>query len=152
MDPKVAYWTAALANMIVLVASAATGVRAVRRRLVRTHRRRMLLAAGLVGLFLCSYPFKLALLGREPTDVWAAHYQGVLRFHELCIFVMVAAGAYALYQGVRLGLRVNEGVGVPAQSLRAHRRAGWAALAAGLLGVLSASWVLIGMYARAGLL
>ena len=55
MDAKLLFWCVALANLAAIVAFALTGVLAVRRGDVRTHRRRMLIAAALVGLFLVSY-------------------------------------------------------------------------------------------------
>ena len=72
MDPKLLYWTGALLNMGVIVGLAAWGVRARRRGAMALHRRNMLAAISLVLLFVVSYLFKLALLGREDLAAWAS--------------------------------------------------------------------------------
>ena len=51
IDPKTAYWMGALINMAVIVSLLYAGARAIRRRRVRRHKRLMLSAASLVGLF-----------------------------------------------------------------------------------------------------
>ncbi len=142
-DPKLAYWTLALANMLAIVVLALVAVRRVRRREILGHRRLMLIAGSLVALFLVSYVFKVALLGREQLELWDARYVWTLRFHETCIAVMVLAGARALWLGAKTGFR-------DAARARSHRRAGWTALVSALLGVGSAGYVLVGMFERAG--
>ena len=52
MDPKVIYWTAALANLTAVVACAGLGWRRARQRDFRAHRRLMLTASWLVLAFL----------------------------------------------------------------------------------------------------
>lgn len=146
-DPKVAYWTLALANMLAIVVLAAVAVRRVRRREVAGHRRLMLVAASLVGLFLASYVVKLFLLGREQLELWDPRYVNTLRFHETCVAVMVLAGARALWLGARRGAK--QGFTDPARA-RSHRIAGRTALVSALLGLASASYVLFGMYERLG--
>jgi uncharacterized membrane protein YozB (DUF420 family) len=142
-DPKLAYWTAALANMLAICALAAVAVARVRRREIAGHRRLMLGAATLVGLFLVSYVAKVALLGREQLELWAPRYVWTLRFHETCVAGMVLGGARALWLGAREGFR-------DASRARAHRFAGRVALVSALLGVASAAYVLFGMYERSG--
>ncbi len=150
IDPNTAYWTAALVNMAVITCLVVAGIRAIRRERVRTHRRLMLSAATLVGLFLLSYPGKLWLLGREQLELWSRSYVGVLRFHEACVAAMVIGGGIALGQALRLGLRGWEDRELDdlPKGTRLHRRAGWTAAVGASLGILAASYVLQGMYAR----
>jgi len=141
-DPKLAYWTVALANMLAIVALAVVAVRRVRRREIAGHRRLMLGAASLVALFLVSYVAKVGLLGREQLELWDARYVWTLRFHEACVAAMVLAGSRALWLGAKTGFS-------DATRARSHRRAGRTALVSALLGVASAGYVLFGMYQRA---
>lgn len=129
--------------MIAIVALAIAGVRRAQRREIAGHRRLMLSAAGLVGLFLVAYVAKVAALGREPLELWEPRYVHALRFHETCIAVMVLAGTRALWLGERGGFRDPARAG-------SHRVAGRAAALSALLGVASAAYVLVGMYQRAG--
>ena len=157
MDPKTLFWTGAFANMGLVLALAVSGVWQRRRGDIPRHRRRMVLAAALVGLFLASYVLKLAFLGREALHTWSSGAIWTLRIHEACIAVMLLGGAVA---GLRaLGLRRtrnatrNPSDPLAAPSLAAwHRRAGWAAVVAAGLGFASAGLVLAGMYQRAGLI
>jgi len=153
LDPKVAYWTAALANMLAAVGLAIFGVRRIRRANIAGHRRLMKTAAILVGLFLVSYVAKVAALGREHLELWEPRFVTALRVHEALIAVMVLAGARALY--LATAHRLAEPVPVTADDLarrartaRSHRRAGWTALVSSALGAVTAAYVLYGMYAR----
>ncbi len=145
---KTAYWTGALINMVVIVGLLYAGARAIRRRQVRRHKRFMLSAASLVGLFLVSYVAKLLFLGREQLELWSPTYVWVLRFHEACIACMVLGGIVAIVQAFRLGLPTSPTHEFGAARTRFHRRAGWTAIVSASLGVLAAAWVLQGMYAR----
>lgn len=157
MDAKVAYWTAALLNMIAIGCLAVYGVRCAKRGELVRHARAMRVAAILVGAFLISYVLKLAFLGREALDTWSSRAVWTLRFHELCVLAMVLAGAFALGLGRRLS-RSRRFTGAaadppaPVALSRRHRLAGRAAIAGALLGIASAAVVLGGMYARADLL
>jgi len=157
MTPGLLYWTGAFANMLVIVILAGVGVRERRRGRIRQHRRDMLIAAGLVGGFLVSYVLKLALLGREDMSGWSGNAVWTLRFHELCVLSMLLAGGLAARRGSALGrtraasLDLADPPPAPGAAL-AHRRAGWTAVVAAALGLLSAALVLVGMYQRAGLL
>jgi len=141
LDPKLAYWTAALANMLAIVALATVAVGRARRREIAGHRRLMLTAAALVGLFLISYVAKVWLLGREQLELWDARYVFTLRFHETCVLAMVVAGSRAIWLGARRGF-------TDPMRARSHRRAGWTAVVSAGLGVASAGYVLFGMYER----
>jgi uncharacterized membrane protein YozB (DUF420 family) len=140
-DPKLAYWTVALANMLAIAALALLAVRHVRRREIAAHRRLMLGAASLVALFLVSYVAKVTVLGREQLELWDSRFVWTLRFHESCVAMMVLAGSRALWLGARTGFS-------DATRARSHRRAGRTALVSALLGVVSAGYVLLGMYER----
>ena len=151
LDPKVAYWTAALANMLAAVGLAAFGVRRIRRAEIAGHRRLMKTAALLVALFLLSYVAKVAVLGREQLELWEPRFVSVLRFHELCVAVMVLAGAVALYLATTFRFAdaaTPKDVERRAGIALAHRLAGWTALVSSALGAVTAGYVLYGMYAR----
>lgn len=150
LDPKVTYWTLALANMLAAIACAATGVHRVRRGDVAGHARLMKTAGLLIGLFLVSYVVKVSALGREQLELWEPRFVHVLRFHELGIAAMVGAGALAFAIGTRRRLidpaaRRAAALGT---ALRNHRRAGWTALVSAGLAAAGAAYVLYGMYAR----
>jgi uncharacterized membrane protein YozB (DUF420 family) len=155
MDPKTAYWTGAFVNMVVIVALAFRGVAKIRRGDIAGHRRAMLAAASLVGLFVASYVVKLFVLGREDLAVWSPGAVTTLRVHELCVLTMLVAGSVAGVRAWQMRAWVDARMGsvvrpeAPVQ-LRAHRRAGWTAVLGAVLGVLTAAAVLAGMYARAG--
>jgi len=154
VDPKLVYWTAALANLAVITACLLSGAARIRRGDLRGHRRRMLGAAALVALFLVSYALKLALLGREDRSQWAPLDLTLLYVHELCIGAMLVAGAAAGFWARRLQARLSGAAQLsPADAAlagrRAHRRAGRVAVVASLLAFVSAAAVLAGMYARA---
>jgi len=156
MDPKLLFWTGALLNMGVIVCLAGWGVRQRRHGDVAAHRRSMLLAGSLVILFVLSYVLKLLFLGREDLAAWSATDLWILRVHELCVATMLLAGGVGLWRARVLG-RTRNATGDPADPVAPsavtawHRRAGWAAVVAALLGFATASMVLAGMYARAGL-
>ena len=153
MDPKVVYWTFAFANMGVVVALALRAMVAIRDGQPETHRKWMRGATWLVIGFVVSYVFKLLFLGREDLSLWSQRDLNILRFHETCVLVMVVAGGVALARALRVRhtRRVTLDPGspeTPESALRWHRRAGWSALVASVLGVLSAAVVLQGMFAR----
>jgi len=150
-DPKVAYWTAAFANMLAAVGLAVFGVRRIQRAEIAGHRRLMKTAALLVVLFVLSYGVKLAVLGREALELWEPRFVNVLRFHELCVATMVLAGSRALYLATTRRLAdppTPSTAQARARSARSHRRAGWTALVSSALGAVSAGYVLYGMYER----
>jgi len=150
LDPKVVYWTGALANMLAAVACACLGVRRVRRGDVEGHARLMKTAGLLVGVFLVSYLVKVGALGREQLDLWEPRFVHVLRFHETCVAAMVLAGGTAFWIAVRRRLREPAARAEAARGgrLALHRRAGWTALVSSALGAAGAAYVLYGMYAR----
>jgi uncharacterized membrane protein YozB (DUF420 family) len=150
VDAKVLYWTAALANMGVAFACALVGIGRIRRGEVAGHQRAMKAAALLVVLFLSSYLLKVEALGREQLELWEPRFVAVLRMHETFVAAMVVAGALALGLASGLGL-LRVGRAAPERrtlGARAHRVAGWTAIASCALGVATAAYVLYGMYAR----
>jgi uncharacterized membrane protein YozB (DUF420 family) len=155
MDPRLVYWSFALLDLAAVVGFAAAGVAAVRRGDVARHRRRMLPAAALVGLFVLSYLAKLALLGREDLASWGWTSIWVLRIHELWVFTMLLAGAVAGSRALRLrrtrnATRDPRDPPAPAALVRWHRGAGRTAVAAAALALVFAFMILAGMYRRAG--
>jgi uncharacterized membrane protein YozB (DUF420 family) len=154
MDPKVAYWTAALVNLGAVVVCAAVGWRRARRREFAAHRRAMLTAAALVAAFLVSYVVKVMLLGREQLELWEPRYVHTLHVHEIFVALMLLGGGTALVQARRLGLprgphsRPLDSRRL-ARGLRLHRWCGRTALVSAVLGLATAAYVLWGMYERA---
>jgi uncharacterized membrane protein YozB (DUF420 family) len=151
LDPKVAYWTGALVNMVAAFGIAAFGVSRIPRAEVPRHARAMKTAVALVVLFVVSYAVKLRVLGREALELWEPRFIQVLRFHETCIAVMLVAGGAALYLATTRRLAETpapEQLAQRARVARIHRACGWTALVACGLGAVSAGYVLYGMYAR----
>jgi uncharacterized membrane protein YozB (DUF420 family) len=148
VDPKLWFWTGALLLLGAVVACGGAGVHAIRRGEVRRHRRFMGSAAAGVGLFLVAYAVKVPLLGREDRSAWTRLDYGVLYVHELCVAVMLLAGATALFQAWRARARID--LDGPRPALPGHGRAGRIAARAGLLAFLTAGGVWAGMLARAG--
>ncbi len=149
LDPKVLYWTWAWANMALVVGVGLWGVRQIRRGAIAAHKRRMLTAGALVILFLVSFVLKLLLLGPEALEVWAPSFVYVLRLHEACVFTMLVAGTRAVYLAYKLRLANTDGsASDDPRRRRSHRRAGWTAVIAGALGLLTSAYVLLGMYQR----
>jgi uncharacterized membrane protein YozB (DUF420 family) len=155
VDPKLWFWTFALANMAAVVALATRGVRAVRAGEIGKHRRSMLAAGWLVVAFLGSYLLKRFTLGPEDLAMWSHAARVNLWVHETFVAAMLIAGAGALVLGRRLARtrRVTGRDADPAPSpaeLRRHRRFGWSAVAASVLGFATACGILAGMFTRAG--
>lgn len=153
MDPKLLYWSFALANMAAVVALAARGVRAVRAGDITTHRRAMTLAGLLVAAFLGSYVVKRLVLGPENLAVWSQAARINLWVHESFVVSMLIAGGVALTIGRRLARtrRVTGRAEDPAPSadtIRRHRRLGWIAVACSGFGLLTACGILAGMFGR----
>ena len=154
MNPKLVYWTLALANLAIIVTCGTRGIRAIRRGDVRTHLRMMLTASALVALFLVSYFAKVAWLGKEDRTRWTALDRAILGVHELCITAMLLAGGIALYRAWRFSARLRPGWTVPpgADALPGrtqHRRAGRIAGWSGVLAFVTAIGVWAGMLLRA---
>ena len=153
MTASLVYWTVALANLGVIVACGARGVRAIRRGEVRSHRRLMLVSCALVALFLVSYLAKVAWLGKEDRSAWTALDHAFLYTHETCIAAMLIAGGYALYRGWRFQPLLRPGWAIPpgVDSLpgrERHRRAGSVAKWSGALAFVTAIGVWAGMLLR----
>jgi uncharacterized membrane protein YozB (DUF420 family) len=155
MDPKLAFWTAALVNLLVIVALVIAGIRSIRRGQVSRHHRCMKASAWLVTAFLGSYAVKLALLGGESLARWSDAAVMNLRVHELFVATMVAGGSVALLRARRMrGTRQVTGLPgdplAPDSTLQGHRRAGWTAAIGAGLGFVTAVILLAGMYRRGG--
>jgi len=153
VNAKLVFWTVALADLAIVVACGARGVRAIRRGEVRTHRRMMLTSTALVALFLASYVAKVAFLGKEDRSGWTALDHAILGTHELCIAAMLLAGAWALFRAWRFQARLRPdwvippGDGLPGRAQ--HRRAGAIAKWSGALAFVTAIGVWAGMLLRA---
>lgn len=153
MDPKFLFWCGALLNMAAMFGFVANGVRQIRRGRVEAHRRSMVTATALVALFLGAYVVKSGFLGREDFSLWSVAAIWNLRIHESCVLVMLLAGGVALQRawrmrGTRRVTRDPADAPTPEAALRWHRRAGWTVVVSAALGLLTACFVLAGMYLR----
>jgi len=154
MDPKLFFWTLALADLGLLCGVALMGVRCARRGEIARHRRAMKISTVLVFGFLGAYLMKLGLLGREDMSVWSGLDVWVLRIHEVFVLQMLLAGGIAWRQGRKLTktrlVTHDENDPLPeAGTVRLHRLAGRTAVVGAIFGFVMAVGVLIGMYGRA---
>jgi uncharacterized membrane protein YozB (DUF420 family) len=155
MNPSLAFWTAALINLLAIVALVAIGIRNIRRGNLSQHRRCMKSAAALVTCFIGIYPIKVLWLGRERLPDWSGQAVAVLRIHELCVFAMLVGGVIALMLSRKMHRgrsQLSHLPGTPlasSRTLRRHRKAGWTAAIGAGLALLTAAIVLAGMYERA---
>jgi uncharacterized membrane protein YozB (DUF420 family) len=156
MNPNLAFWTAALINLLAIVTLVAIGIRNIRRGHLSQHRRCMKTAAVLVACFLGIYPIKVLWFGRESLPEWSGQAIAILRIHELCVFAMLLSGVVALILSRKMHRNRSELTHLPdaplasSRTLRRHRKAGWTAAIAAGLAFLTAAIVLAGMYERAG--
>ncbi len=154
MNPSLAFWTAALIDLLAIVVLIATGVRSIRRGNLSLHRRCMKGAAILVACFLGIYPLKVLCFGRERLSEWSESAVVILRIHEFCVFAMVAGGLTALILSRKMHSSRSQLAQLPDaplasnQTLRRHRIAGRAAAIGAGLAFLTAAIVLVGMYER----
>jgi uncharacterized membrane protein YozB (DUF420 family) len=156
MNPNLAFWTAALINLLAIVTLVALGIRNIRRGHLSQHRRCMKTAAVLVACFLGIYPIKVLWFGRESLPEWSGQAIAILRIHELCVFAMLLSGVVALILSRKMHRNRSELTHLPDaplasnRTLSRHRKAGWTAAIAAGLAFLTAAIVLVGMYERAG--
>ena len=155
LDPKLVYWTGALANLLVIVVCAAVAVARIRRGDVRGHKRLMLTASSLVVLFLVSFVLKGRILGAEDVAAWSTFHRNVLRTHETFVLAMLLGGAYAGSRAWRFRRTLGLGpLQPPTDASRRdrsrHRIGGWIAVVGSALGFATAAVVLAGMFERAG--
>jgi len=155
MDPKIAFWSAALVNLLVIVALVSVGIRSIRRNQVSRHRLCMKTSAWLVMTFLASYAAKLALLGRESIASWSGAAVLNLRIHVLFVLTMLTAGSIALLRARQMrDTRNVSGLSgdplAPESTISGHHRAGWTAAICAGLGLATAVLLLAGMYRRSG--
>ena len=154
MDPKLLFWTFALADLGVLCGIALFGVRYARRGEIARHKRAMKIASLLVVAFIGSYVLKVQFLGREDMSVWSTLDVWVLRIHELFVLQMVIGGIVAWLQarkllGTQLVTHDPKDPAPDAQTVRIHRLAGRTAVAGSVFAFLFAIGTLAGMYGRA---
>lgn len=85
---------------LVAIGTILAGVRAIRRRDIETHRRRMLTSAGLFALFLLLYLYRVSLEGPSefpgPDPVYLYVYLPILAIHILLAIVAVPVVYYVL--------------------------------------------------------
>ena len=156
MNPSLAFWTAALINLLAIVALVAIGIRNIRRGNLSQHRRCMKSAAALVVCFFGIYPIKVLWFGRERLPEWSGQAVAVLRIHELCVFAMLVGGVVALILSRKMHSNRSQPTRLPdaplasSRTLQSHRKAGWTAAIGAGLALLTAAIVIAGMYERVG--
>jgi uncharacterized membrane protein YozB (DUF420 family) len=154
MDPKLIFWSWALANMALVVGLGVRGMRAIRANRVEQHRRSMAWASFFVVAFLLAYLVKRLVLGGEDLGTWTRAARVNLFVHEVLVVTMLLAGGAAFALGRRLATtrRVTQRADDPLaerEMLARHRLAGRVALICALLGFVTACGILGGMLARA---
>jgi len=154
MDPKLIFWTCALADLGALCGIAILGVRYARRGEIARHKRAMKISSLLVVGFVLSYGLKVQFLGREDMSIWSTLDVWVLRIHELFVLQMVVAGIVAWIQARKLVktrlVTHDPSDPVPdAKTVRVHRLAGRTAVIGSVFAFLFAIGILAGMYGRA---
>lgn len=154
MDPKLIFWTCALADLGAVCGTALFGVRYVKRGEIARHKRAMKTASLLIVVFLVSYVLKLVFLGREDMSTWTSFDVWVLRIHELFVFQMLTGGSIAWIQArkllkTRLVTHDSNDPAPDSRTVRIHRLAGRTAVVGSVFAFLLAIGVLIRMYGRA---
>jgi len=154
MDPKLIFWTSALADLGVLCGIALFGIRYARRGEIARHRRAMKIASLLIVAFIGAYVLKVVFLGREDMSIWSPLDVWVLRIHELFVLQMLVGGSIAWIQGrklarTRLVTHDSTDPMPDAQTVRIHRLAGRTAVIGSVLAFLFATGTLVGMFGRA---
>lgn len=154
MDPKLIFWTCALADLGAVCGTALFGVRYVKRGEIARHKRAMKTASLLIVVFLVSYVLKLVFLGREDMSTWTSFDVWVLRIHEFFVFQMLTGGSIAWIQArkllkTRLVTHDSNDPAPDSRTVRIHRLAGRTAVVGSVFAFLLAIGVLIGMYGRA---
>jgi len=137
---RLLFWCAALPIMAIAFGRALRGIARVRAGRIDEHRADMRRAVWWVGAFLVAYLVKLVAIGHEDLATWSVARLVALRIHECVVFTMLAAGGVARV----LGPRVAAGAAALAPF---HRWAGRAAAMTGMLGLLTAAFVLVQMFA-----
>ena len=147
MEPRLLFWTLALADLSAVLLLALLGLRHIRRGVWRSHRRCMLAAGSLIGLFLVAYLLKVQWLGHEDLDAWSGGLVLVLRVHEVGIAAMLGGGAYAGWRAFRFRHALPDGPQLPAAAFASppHRWAGRVAVAGTALAWATALLLLAGM-------
>ena len=153
IDPKLLFWTCALADLGLLCGIALFGVRYARRGEIARHKRAMKIASLLVIVFVGSYLLKVQFLGREDLSVWSTLDVWVLRIHELFVLLMLVGGSVAWIQSRKLVKTqlVTHDPNDPApdaRTVRVHRVAGRTAVVGCVFAFLFAIGILARMYGR----
>jgi uncharacterized membrane protein YozB (DUF420 family) len=155
VDAHLFFWTSAQVILGSVALCATLGVRAIRHKQLRAHKRFMGMAALLILCFLASYVLKLQFQGREDLSPWTLGDVWVLRIHEICVAAMLLGGGYAVWKAWGFRGSLSKGPWLQPVKERSrgrilHRRAGWIATLGSVLGFITALFVLAGMYGRAG--
>lgn len=120
-------WAVVLVGMTLAYGLSFLGVSAAKRHDVTAHRKWMMVACGLVGLWLVAYVTKQLLFGREQfggtvQQYWFT-YLPILILHTSLAAVTIGLGATNLFMGLRK-LRGGTGVGAMVAGVSRHRRLG----------------------------
>ena len=155
MDANLVFWCLALLDLGAVAICTAVGVRRARAGNLAAHRRSMLAAVTLVGVFLVSYLAKLAVLGREDRSAWTFWDFTVLYVHESFVAMMLLGGGIALWWARGFRERLGEDGRLPEDGLplpggERHRWMGRVAFLGVWMAFITAMGVLAGMFSRAG--
>lgn len=143
MEPKLIFWSTALALLAAVVVCGAVAWQSIRRGEVERHRRWVHAAALLIGIFLVAYLAKVVFLGKEQLSSWSPAAVVLLRVHETIVAVMLVAGVWARLLARRFAPAALKS---PAELRRRHRRLGRTAMIASFLALATAALLLVEMF------
>ena len=120
-------WALVLIGMTLAYGLSLFGVRAAKRHDVTAHGKLMMVACGLVGLWLVAYVTKQLLVGRDQfggtVEQYWSQYMPVLLVHTGLAMTTIGLGATNMVVGLRK-LRNGTGVGAMVEGVSRHRRLG----------------------------
>lgn len=121
------FWGVVLSGMTLAYGLSLLGVRAAKRHDVTAHGKWMMVACGLVALWLLAYVSKQVIFGRDEFGGTVAQYWSmyipVLMVHTSLAMLTIGLGTTNLFMGLRK-LRHGTGVGAMVEGISRHRQLG----------------------------